>query len=212
MTQEKTVNIFNEEARYLRTHLRVNAIPYDTANVLKNPNGGQPLIKWVNPMEGQTLGLIHRAQTDAEFENLIKENKFRHGIAIQFGKAFPKESCEDVFVYGIDIDGPKAMKAFLTREDGSQISLEYFVKDHMITQHYDNLCKAHLIGFSTKQLPHMSAGGIEVFTKSKHLMNVAPSMHEGGYRIVRRGATIPTVNTSRCHVETFRERLQKIGL
>lgn len=181
MTQEETINIFNEGADYWRKHLGVNTIPYDTANTFKNPNGGQPLIKWVNPLGGQTLGFVDRAMTDAEFDKLKRENKFQHGIAIMFGKVLHRKGFEDKFVFGIDIDGPEAMRAFLTTEDGRHVSLDYFAKEHIIDQHEDNLSRAHLIGYSTKQLPHMSKGGIEVFTKpSKHLMNVSPSMHENG--------------------------------
>ncbi len=185
-------NIFNGEADFWRNDIGVNTIPYDTANVFKSPKGGKPLIKWSTPVEGQKLGLKDRPMSNEEFDELKKNNKFRYGIAIMPGKIHHREECKNCFLYVIDIDDAKAMKAFLTAEDGHQLSLEYFA-DFIIEQHEDNLCKAHLYGYSTKQLKSMSKAGLEVLTEPVHLVNVSPSIHENGYPYVRRGAPFPNV-------------------
>ena len=119
-------NTFNEGTGFWRNVLGVNPIPYDTANVFNNPEGGQPLLRWSNPLEGQTLGLKDRPMTDEEFGELKRQNKFQHGIAIIPGKIWHRKECENIFLYVIDIDTAKLMKAFLTTEDGRQLSLRVF--------------------------------------------------------------------------------------
>ncbi len=196
-------NTFNDEADFWRKDIGVNTIPYDTANVFKNPGGGKPLIKWSAPLEGQKLGLKDRALSNEEFDELKKNNKFKYGIAIIPGKIWHREECKSYFLYVIDIDNAKAMKAFLTTESGEYKSLDdkLFSQYFIIEQHEDNLCKAHLIGYSNKQLKSMSKGGLEVLTEPKHLVNVSPSIHENGYPYVRHGAALPNIPLTDAPIE-----------
>jgi hypothetical protein len=159
------------------------------------------------------------------FEQLIKENRFKDGMAVILGKVWRGEHA-GLYLTLIDLDNLKAIDEFCSK-DGVNITLEQVAQKYIVERHKDNLNKAHVLFYS--EIPFVGKSNdansvsdfdsrfrnneipaFEIKGLGNHgIVFCTPSIHQDGehYEII--GVTTPTVLSEKAahemmqHIDTI---------
>jgi hypothetical protein len=187
-------SVFVKYAKYWYHEIRLNVIPFDTANK-------RSVLLTYTEYQNKRIPLT-------VFNEWIEKGLFEKGMAIFPGKIY-LDNNEEWYWVAIDLDSKKAIDEFCSIF-GNDISLKELSEKFIVEQHKDNLDRAHLSLISPIPFPNKGVDskiGLEIKSRGEHgIMFVAPSPHKNGfpYEIMR------TYNPSRITLSNAFEMIEHI--